>query len=65
MPGDATFVKKDIQRNAASLASGGLGVRFGFLDRYTGSVELAKPNHRTGGLDDPSWRLFFNLSGAF
>ena len=64
--GRVSNIDPDASTGSASLASGGLGARFSFLDRYSGSLEFAKPIRNTGsGSDDNSSQVFFSISGEF
>lgn len=56
------------QTDRDSLASTGLGARFGYEGRIFGGVELAKPLTRSvagEGSDGKDWRIFFRLSANF
>lgn len=51
---------------SVSLASTGLGARFGFTDRHSGSIEITKQLRNSGGgIDDSTPRLFVSFKGEF
>ena len=64
--GSVTNVDPGGPTGSVSLASTGLGARFGIMDRYFGSVEITKQLRNSGGgIDDSSPRLFVSLTGEF
>lgn len=48
-----------------TLVSAGLGARFAFMERYSGSVEVAKQVRNDTGATDGSPQVFFSISGEF
>ena len=64
--GSASNLDADAPQGSDTLLSAGLGARFAFKERYSGSVELAKQVRNTAGaIDDASPRVFFSISGEF
>lgn len=48
-----------------SLVSAGLGARFGFMDRFSGAIELADQVHNGAGATESSPQIFLSVSGEF
>lgn len=63
--GSISNLDTDTTSDSVSLASAGLGARFSFLNRYSGTVEIAKQLRNSGGGIDNDPRIFFSLSGEF
>ena len=64
--GSVSNLDADALPGTNTLASAGLGARFAFMERYSGSIELAKQVRNTsGGINNSSPRVFFSLSGEF
>jgi hemolysin activation/secretion protein len=48
-----------------TLIAAGLGARFAFMDRYSGSLEIAKQVRNDTGATDGSPQVFLSISGEF